>query len=374
MSLSSSNKKTLLAIGVAAGLAVIAGWGLSPKPVFKPASALTGDNSFPNESTSAVLTSVVPPLQTPTPVTPNRPEQTAEPDNRVAAPTTWNSEQYAHSLAGTDIDGNLAVDGQGNLILDLNVKDFFDYFLSAVGEVTPEQAIEQIQQQASLRVPPNAVEQAMGLLEDYLAYQQAMQSLMAEPIPPEKQQDYGYYAEVMARTFEQLKVLRRQFFSPEAADAFFALEETYSEYAVAAMQIRADATLTEAQKQQKVQQLESTMPTQMRQAQEEARLTAELALQARTLYEQGSSKDEIRSLLSMRYDSETVEGMLAYYQRESEWNERLKTYSDLKAQLDQAGLTESELNQQQEALRARHFTKDELPRVLTHEAIARKQG
>ena len=70
---------------------------------------------------------MVPPFRLP-PVTPNRPEQTAEPDNRVAAPTTMEQQEQYSLLAGTDIDGNLAVDGQGNLILDLNVKDFFDYF------------------------------------------------------------------------------------------------------------------------------------------------------------------------------------------------------------------------------------------------------
>ena len=45
-------------------------------------------------------------------------------------PASLPDQNFARSLAGTDIDGALKADGNGELILDLGVRDFFDYFLS----------------------------------------------------------------------------------------------------------------------------------------------------------------------------------------------------------------------------------------------------
>ena len=36
------------------------------------------------------------------------------------------------SLAGTEVDGRLQTDAAGNLVLELALRDYFDYFLSAV--------------------------------------------------------------------------------------------------------------------------------------------------------------------------------------------------------------------------------------------------
>ncbi len=370
--MSSTPKSRKIALATVSALCVVSlGFLISSEQSHNPPSHIALETPA-LQSTQAMPAS---PARTPDPAkTPERATVSQSTAANLHNATAWEGAHYAQSLAGTDIDGQLRVDAQGNLMVDLGVKDFFDYFLSAVGEVSLEQAIEQINQQAQLRVPPNAVEQTLQLLESYLAYQHAMQDMMASPIPPEKQQDYGYYSEVMSQTFEQLKSLRRQYLSPEAADAFFALEETYSQFAVASMQIRADKTLTEAEKQAKIQQLENTMPTQMRVAQEEARLTAELATQARQLYDQGTNKAEIRSLLSMQYDEQTVSDMLAHYDREAQWTQRLEHYTALKTQLDEAGLPASEHARQLDTLRGQYFREDELPRLVSHEAIARKQG
>lgn len=285
----------------------------------------------------------------------------------------WNPEAYAHSLRDTDIDGKLTVDENGNLIFALEVKDFFDYFLSAVGEVSLDEAIAQISHQAGLRLPSNAVEQVMTLLESYIAYQYAMQDTMNVPLLDEKKNDYKYYSEVMASTFEEIKQLRRTYFSPEAADAFFAMEERFSEYSVKAMQIRANTELSEPEKQQKITALEALMPEQMKVAQEEARITAELAQRARAMYEQGMNETEITSLLSQQYEKDTVDEMLDFYKREEAWKVRVGEFMSLKAHVEQASLAEDERQMQLQALREQYFTKDEIARLVSHEAIIRKQ-
>lgn len=286
----------------------------------------------------------------------------------------WVAQKYAPSLAGTEIDGNLITDADGNLVLSLDVKDFFDYFFSAVGEVSLDDAINEIQHQAELRLPPNAVEQVMGLLESYMAYQNAMQDIMAVSLVPENEQDYHYYSKVMAETFSRIKSLRREFFSPEAADAFFAMEERFSEYAVESIKIRADEGLTEAEKQQKMVELEALMPEQMRTAQEETRLTVEIASQARTMYEQGAGDEAIMSVLGQKYDEETIADMLAFYKREAIWQQRMSDFMALKSHIDNSDLAGDIREMQLQSLREEYFDQDEISRVLAHEAIARKQS
>ncbi|MCP5212714.1 MAG: hypothetical protein H6998_17485 [Hahellaceae bacterium] len=304
----------------------------------------------------------------------------AEPQAPVAEPTVveqpkypWNPEKYAPSLIGTEVDGELKLDDNGNLVVALEVKDFFDYFFSAVGEVSLDDAVNQIQRQAELRLPPNGVEQVMNLLENYMAYQYAMQDVMAAPLLPTDQQDYHYYSKVMAQTFEQIKSIRRDYFSPEAADAFFAMEERFSEYAVETIKIRADDSLSEAEKQQKVLALEAEMPEQMRIAQEDARLTAEIANAAKAMYDEGAGEDAIVSLLSQKYDQQTITDMVDYYKREEAWQRRMNDFMVLKAHIEGADLDATSREMQLQALREDNFTKDEISRVLAHEAIARKQ-
>lgn len=297
--------------------------------------------------------------------------------SQKAAPTDdipeWQPETFAPSLVGTEIDGKLLTDEYGNLILSIDVKDFFDYFFSAVGEVSLEQAVAEIEKQARYRLPPKAFEQTLTLLENYMAYQHAMQDIMARPLAPADQQDYRYYSEVMGQTLEQMKQLRRDYFSPAAADAFFALEERYSEYAVATMHIRADDSLSEADKQARIRELDATMPEEMQLAQVEAQKTADLAVDARRLYEQGADDGQIVALLSEQYDRDTVQNMLSYYQRENQWQQRLNEFLALKSHLDQANLDTQEHQQQLQSLRETYFSTEELPRLLSHEAIMRKQ-
>jgi lipase chaperone LimK len=280
----------------------------------------------------------------------------------------WNPESYARSLVGTDVDGELTLDESGNLAVTLEVKDFFDYFFSAVGEVSLDDAVNQIQRQAELRLPPNGVE-----LESYMAYQHAMQDVMAAPLLPVDQQDYHYYSKVMARTFDQIKSIRRDYFSPEAADAFFAMEERFSEYAVETIKIRADDNLSESEKQQKVLALEATMPEQMRIAQEDARLTAQIANEAKAMYDEGADEESIVALLSQKYDRQTVAEMIGYYKREDKWQRRINDFMMLKSHIEAANLDVEDKEMQLKSLREDSFSKDEIARVLAHEAIARKQ-
>ncbi len=285
---------------------------------------------------------------------------------------TWKTASTPGVLKGTDVDGGLKLDANGHLLLAIDVKDFFDYFLSAVGEVTPEQAIAEIHSQLLERLPSDAAKQAMRLLNDYLDYQKNMTELMAKPLIPADQQDYAYFAKTMKESFDEVKMLRRQYMSPDAVEAFFGLEESFSEFSVKNIEIQADVSLSDSEKQQRKQALENKMPEQMRVTAEASRARIDLVTQAQTLINDGADSGSVRRLLESKFESPEVEHILGFYRQEQQWKGRLDSYLSRKQRLVQDGLSDTDQQKQLSRLRQEYFNEDEIPRLKAEEAIARK--
>jgi len=64
-------------------------------------------------------------------------EMAADEDAEYQTPQSLGDDVFARSLEGTDIDGHLRANAQGQLMVDLETRDFFDYFLNTVGEPWP---------------------------------------------------------------------------------------------------------------------------------------------------------------------------------------------------------------------------------------------
>lgn len=280
----------------------------------------------------------------------------------------WRGEDYAQVLAGTEIDGELRVDPEGRLVVDMGVKDFFDYFLSAVGEVTPERAMEEIRRQAALRLPPEALEEAMALLADYVSYQQLMVTYMQQPLIPADQQDFAYYARTLRESFDQIRELRRQVFSPEAVSAFFALDEAYAEYAVASLEVNADTTLSETERQARQEALKALLPEQMRTAERAAVARTTAVQKARMQFESGA-EESARQALSEVFPEEQIDEILLQFAEQQVWELRVEEYLADRAALLRSDLSETDKVREVEALRQSRFPAEELARITTEEVI-----
>lgn len=286
-----------------------------------------------------------------------------------SASGSWDAAAYSQVLAGTEIDGRLLTDSAGNLVISIEVMDFFNYFLSAVGDVTPERAMEEIQRQAALRLPPSALEQLTDLLTDYVSYQQLMVEYMQQPLIPEDQQNYAYYAQTMRDTFGQIRELRRQVFAPEVVEAFFSLDETYGEYAVATMEIHADNSLSEPEKAERIEQIKQLLPEQMRAAEDEARQRTAAVQAAREQFAQGAGISALKDTLGALYNDEEIAGMAAAFREERAWQQRVDHYLKEREQVLTSTLSESDKAAQVEQLRQQHFDGLDLVRAQTEEVI-----
>lgn len=116
------------------------------------------------------------------------------------------------SLAGTEVDGRLQTDAAGNLLLELAVRDYFDYFLSAVDHSGLDAVIEALLADAGRRLPEPALGQLISLLGDYLDYKRASMALMQQPLDAHQQVDPQAQLQVLQAAFERLDALRRAHF------------------------------------------------------------------------------------------------------------------------------------------------------------------
>ena len=176
---------------------------------------------------------------------------------------------FSSTLEGTDIDGGVRVGSDGHIELSIEVKDFIDYFLSAVGDVTPEQAIDAMFNVLDQSLPPENVAEVRQLLDDYLAYKEDAANLMAQPMLPREQQTKAYQLQVMERSLEDLRALRRAHMSQEALEAFFGLEEAYENYTIASIRVQFDDNLSEQEKVKLIQYHRSQLPETIRVTEEQ---------------------------------------------------------------------------------------------------------
>ncbi len=126
------------------------------------------------------------------------------------------------SLAGTSPDGAVNIDAHGNVLIDQDLHRLFDYCLTAVGELSPEQIRHQLLTTASDFLSLSQLEQLRDHFDNYLEYLQAADHMALSSLPSDD----------LATQLEAIKKLRRDYLGSAMADAFFAEEEAYAGYAM----------------------------------------------------------------------------------------------------------------------------------------------
>ncbi|VXB99471.1 Lipase chaperone [Pseudomonas sp. 8BK] len=312
---------------------------------------------------AAAVTVTTPLAVAPSPLLP-----VAKPDTvAVGAPVSL------PGLQGTDVDGELKADSAGNLQLNLALRDYLDYFLSAADQAGLESVVEVMLADARGRLPEPALGQFIGLLGDYMDYKRASLALLQQPLSSAQQSTPDGQLVALQRAFEQLAQLRRAHFSSAATEALFGAEEAYGRYTLDNLALMARDDLSEHGKALAQERLRAQLPEAMR-ASEERQIQAQ-ALQAQTdkLWQEGASEEQVRQLLALTYDPPTAERLLSEQRNERAWQQRYATYQQELAALQGNGLSAADQQQEQQRLRQRLFSAEDQHRVETYDAIAAKQ-
>lgn len=238
------------------------------------------------------------------------------------------SSYFSSTLEGTDIDGRVRVGSDGHIELSIEVKDFIDYFLSAVGDVTPEEAINAMLEVLEQSLPPQNVAEVMQLLDDYLAYKEDAVNLMAQPMLPREQQTKAYQLQVMERSLQDLRALRRAHMSPEAIETFFGLEEAYEDYTIASIRVQFDDNLSEQDKAKLIQYHRSQLPETIRVTEERMVQDNERNANVHAAIMSDDAKVLESELNAYGYTEEQKAEIIAFKLAQQDFDKRYQKYSE----------------------------------------------
>lgn len=119
------------------------------------------------------------------------------------------------SLQGTEADGAWRADAQGRLVIDRALRRRLDYWLSTVGEWTPEVIGQRMLAAAERELPPSALPDLRSVWDRYLALQRHPWQRVVLPADPSSWRP----------ALEERQSVRRQHLGRAAAEAFYGDEE-----------------------------------------------------------------------------------------------------------------------------------------------------
>lgn len=172
------------------------------------------------------------------------PPQTVVANTQTTGPTlTPNG-----SLEGTEVDGALKLDGNGRIVLDVDLRRLFDYLLARSGEMSEEQLRHWSEQELAKRYPAHA-DALVAIFRRYLLLRERMANVSK--------------TDSLALDLAQLSALRREVLGAEMAAAFFADDEALAQFALARQQLQT-SVMTPEQRRANELALLDTLPEHLR--------------------------------------------------------------------------------------------------------------
>ncbi|SOZ37656.1 Lipase chaperone LimK [Cupriavidus neocaledonicus] len=275
-------------------------------------------------------------------------------DPAPAGAATW------PSLAGVEMPAGPEADAAGNLRLTRALRTYFDYFLSArhdAGGIDALDALDALVHDDIRRhVPQPAAGQAWQLWRRYVACLAEIQPEAAHK--PLADADGRLDAQQVQRLRALLaqRNAARQRWLPEVAQAWFGDEQAYDEAMLARLEIAAQAGLDDAQRRQRLAELDAALPEPLRAARAASVRPQAISQTIADLQAAGRTTQDISAALAQAYGPEVGQRYQQQAQAEQSWQQRYHDYAARRAQIESfSGLSEQDRRQQLDTLRGQAF-------------------
>lgn len=261
--------------------------------------------------------------------------------------------QSLRTFKGASQDGALRTDHRNNLVIDMQLRHWIDYHLTAQGELTIAEITELMQQQMN-QLPEPARQQALALLDDYLGYLQALAGYDDEAA---KRINQPGMSDIEARILWQQR-LRREWLEPDVVTAFFAGDEEIDLYTIEQFKLRKENATPE-----QMAALEELLPEPVREMRRQSRKLIHMETTERQLKEEGASNADIHAWRVQEYGPQAAERLAALDQKNAEWRERLQQYQSYQQSDALMRLGETDREKLLQAYRKKHFNTQEQKRL-----------
>jgi lipase chaperone LimK len=269
---------------------------------------------------------------------------------RVAPPAV----AFAPSLQGTRPDGAVRVAPDDSVVVDEQLIALFDYYLSTIGEHSPDQVRAQIERELDRSLRPAAAAAAKRVLLRYFGYKQALAALEAGP------ELAGPDATSLQRRLAALAALRARFFSQREVAAIFGREDAANADALARLRIREDRSLTPQQKAERLAALDASLPPALRESREAPLRIGRMQEAVERMRAAGADDDAIFRMRAEAFGADAAGRLAEVDREEAGWKQRIAAYLAQRRRLnDEAAVA---------ALRSRMFSEEEQRRLAVYES------
>lgn len=228
----------------------------------------------------------------------------------------------------------------GDLVVDAEVKDLFEFYLSAIGEEPLEQTLYRIQHELEEQLNPPALDQAKSLLKRYVDYKIELVTLESEG--GLRTNDNQSELDKIKLQKSQRSSLRSQYFDQSEYEPFFQQEEIYDNYMLEHLIISQDSNLTEAEQNQQLTTLERSLPQALQGTRRRVSLHSDLYESAIELRKTGATEEDIYQLRANTLGTEAATAMAELDQNRTQWLQRLDDFASDRKRIENSGLSKED--------------------------------
>jgi len=265
------------------------------------------------------------------------------------------------SLADLDSGVVLQMDKHGNLIVNSDTLDLFEFYLSAMGEEPLEKILLRIRHHIEKQLTFAAKDRAFLLLKNFVDYKIELSTVSKDL----KKMTNHEHSQLESLRLQKAQVanLRAHYFSPSTYQAFFQQEETYDNFILSQMEIKQNSLLDATQKKQQLDALIDDLPQEIKQTRETVSRHAELYQAAQTLHEKGASKEDVFQLRASSLGADAAMALAELDDRRNHWRQRLNHYAQQRDAILSSGLDGNDRKMAIENLIQQNFSQPESIRV-----------
>jgi lipase chaperone LimK len=263
------------------------------------------------------------------------------------------------SLQGASHGIRLQTDSNGQLLLEPQLLQLFDFYFNAIDEEPVAKILLRIHNDLASQVHGPALAQARDLLKRYLDYRLAMLDLpKGSPQPT---------AAAFAEYLQALTQLREAHFSAAENQAFFSSDASQDQFMLAQLSLN-ERGLSPAEHLTQLALLEAQLPPEQRAARQQVSRDGELYAATEAMRQAGASEEAIYQLRAKTLDPQAASELQKLDAKRRDWQARLDAYGKARDSLRHSGLSATDQASAISDLQASSFDEFERKRVSALDA------
>ena len=258
----------------------------------------------------------------------------------------------------SSVDGAIKVDGHNHLIIDEDLRHWFDFYLSAIGEIDINK-ITLLMEKEINALPSPGKEQAHNIMNQYLAYKRELAQYENQEL---RSVDGNHDIEQLSNRLDWQMRLRRQHLDDNVVESFWKKDEIIDSYALEKLKIR-NSDISEADKEEQLEALENSLPEELYSFKQELYIASNLLEKEKELAE-SSNPTELRNLRIEEVGIEAADRLAEVDKSQQEWQLKVLAYrNEVQKISDSEGISNIDKEELISEYREENFSNTEILRL-----------